>query len=281
MSIVTASTVNLSPELLEAILLNLSMQDILVNANRVNRTWNAAIKASPTLQQYLFFAPAVQPLANESKWLKNPLLSEKFLAWFNDIRATERYFIDVGPDADAQIVFYYSDHTGPYRKYNFWTIDGICNKTDVGVRSETYFRPEASWRHMLVMQPPINCLKILRAKSVRKRWAKERETIDAAQEGGLRMGYLYDNTIDYICEFYGFFGLQWNMFQIEEDKEAEEDGGMDDAMYRWQLIENNEEKDSVTLILHKMYRQKQRKNYKELLTQFGGKSVKEESRENK
>jgi hypothetical protein len=41
-----------APELLEAILLNLSMQDALVNAMRVSRMWNTTIIDSPAVQQH-------------------------------------------------------------------------------------------------------------------------------------------------------------------------------------------------------------------------------------
>lgn len=45
------------PELLEAILLNVSLQDLLVCAPLVSKSWQATIKASRRLQQSLFFEP--------------------------------------------------------------------------------------------------------------------------------------------------------------------------------------------------------------------------------
>lgn len=62
------------------------------------------------LQQHLFFTSTHRPLAHESHWTKNPLLAEKFPAFFGDIRATSRFFFDVD---------FYDDRPGPYKGYNF------------------------------------------------------------------------------------------------------------------------------------------------------------------
>lgn len=47
------------PELVEAVVLELPLQDILL-AQRVDRTWRATIKNSPKLQKALFFRPSVE-----------------------------------------------------------------------------------------------------------------------------------------------------------------------------------------------------------------------------
>jgi hypothetical protein len=263
-----------SPELLEVILMNLPMQDLLVNGLRINRTWNATISTSPTLQQHLFFAPTVQSLNDEPKWTKNPLLTEKFPTWFNDIRMTKRFFIDVNTLQDAIDIFHYTDNAGPYKSYSFTDI-GTLARADLGARSEVYCRPEASWRRMLVTQPPVKLLKIVTASNVRKRWGRKREMKEFGNKGGLRMGFVYDFVIEEIHSSYARFGLQWNMFDVEEDKEAVEDGGMDDYLYRGELIERNEERESVTLIVMNTVGRK-RKNGEQLAAQFKCKAVGEQ-----
>jgi hypothetical protein len=77
-----------TPELLEAIILNLSIQDALVNAMRVNHTWHSTIKSSPRLQQHLFLAPTSPSATQNCEWRKNPLLAEKFPAWFCQLEIT-------------------------------------------------------------------------------------------------------------------------------------------------------------------------------------------------
>jgi hypothetical protein len=108
-----------SPELLEAVLIPLPMQDILITALRLNRTWNATIINSHTLQRYPFFAPIIQPPADKPKWMQNPPLIKKSPAWFNDIRATTRYFVDPKTLTDPQDILHYERNLGPYKRFHF------------------------------------------------------------------------------------------------------------------------------------------------------------------
>ena len=248
MGIPAVEAVLSSPELLEAVLIHLPMRDVLITALRLNRTWNATITNSPTLQRYLFFAPIIQSPADEPKWTQNPLLIEKFPAWFNDIRATTRYFIDPKTLTDPQEIFHYGGKLGPYKRFHFTHIRAL-SKTELGARSEAFCHPAASWRRMLVMQPRVNLVKIVHASNVHKRWGRQRETKEFGGHGGLRMDYLYDFVIEEIYGSYRQFGLQWNMCSVEEDKETCEDIGMDDYLYRGPLVEKGEKRDSVTLIL--------------------------------
>jgi len=215
------------PELLEAILINLSLQDILINAQRVCRTWTAIIDSSSALQQHLFFTPTPRSSAAKSGWTKNPLLLKKFPAWFGDIRVTHRFYIP-----------------RPYKTHdNVYDVSHIKN-SDWASCPDAYSRPEASWRRMLVMQPAVQLLKIVHANLDGKRWKRVRETREFTPAEGLRMGFLYDFVVEDIDETHTKFGLQWNMFNYEVDTEARE-------FYEWPeaLIKRHEEKDSVILIL--------------------------------
>ena len=73
---------------------------------------------------------------------------------------------------------------------------------------EVYSRPEASWRKMLVVQPPVDVLRIYQRRS-----------------GGM--------------------GIQWNMWDIVES--SEEDEGYYRRASQHVVVEN-EPKDSVTLV---------------------------------
>lgn len=54
-------TVVSTPELLETILLHLDMTTLLVSAQRVSRQWMSVIRASPKIQQALFFRSISSP----------------------------------------------------------------------------------------------------------------------------------------------------------------------------------------------------------------------------
>jgi hypothetical protein len=74
----TSERVLSMPEILEAILLRLSLRDLLVHAQLVNRVWRDLISTSPTLQQTLFFLAQTCNLTQASKF--NPLLQTAFPA---------------------------------------------------------------------------------------------------------------------------------------------------------------------------------------------------------
>lgn len=119
------------PEMLEAILLNLDMHTLLMSA-RVCYTWNDLIKNSRKIQQALFYIP-VDPLAPGQRSVKNPLVVKKI--WFDFIRRRI---------------------AACTRPAGF-----ICMRQMPPVTEElerVYSRPEASWRRMLLQQPPNSTL---------------------------------------------------------------------------------------------------------------------------
>jgi hypothetical protein len=227
-----------TPELLECVILNLSIQDALINASRVSRAWYNIIQHSPRLQQHLFFAPKNVSPTGRCEWTKNPLLAEKFPAWFRDVRETGRWFLDQN---DIQN---YMEHPGPYKSFSF-TDEWTMKDSDWAARPDAYARPEASWRRMLVMQPSVKHFRILYAQMTRRGWRKDREVQDVAT--GLRMDLLYDMVIEKVAQFRIRFAFQWNMFDIKEDSEAREysDG---DASPTMALIEKEEDLGSLILI---------------------------------
>ncbi|KAH9908335.1 F-box domain-containing protein [Xylariomycetidae sp. FL2044] len=140
----TMDTVLGVTELLEAILLQLDMTSLLVSASRVNSTWHHLIQTSPAIQQALFFRPMISGRsadANDARpppsedLVMNPLLVRKF----------GKYFFDTGED-DCRI--YRCDTL-----YNLpWGHDR--DQATQKLNYESFTRKGASWRRMLVSQPP-------------------------------------------------------------------------------------------------------------------------------
>ncbi|KAF1995172.1 hypothetical protein P154DRAFT_526545 [Amniculicola lignicola CBS 123094] len=127
----TCSRVLNTPELLEAILLQLPERDILL-AQQVSRTFQAAITSSPALQQALFFREV--PFKDPKIWKVNPLLREHFLPWF----VISRNKWQLPDHSILERMDWARDHQ----------------------RRRAFLRPTASWRKMLVTQPPAKKLEV-------------------------------------------------------------------------------------------------------------------------
>ena len=171
-------------ELLEAILESLPPKDVLLNAQRVSKYWNAAITASPTLQQTLFFLP--KPSPNTSEWQVNPFLPAPFWPWF--VIWSRRAVL---PQYDRLEMFGWNNRKGRL----------------------AFLRPNASWRRMLVVQPAPERLGIARVDMDEQdrdtAYAGHLDFVEGAQhERGVRMGPLYDLTIQFLrFQQYGTFGV--------------------------------------------------------------------------
>ncbi|KAF2652080.1 hypothetical protein K491DRAFT_719266 [Lophiostoma macrostomum CBS 122681] len=161
-------------ELLELILIQLRPRDLLLNAQRVSKHWKDMITTSPTLQRILFFRPGSFPDASE--WRLNPFLSTPFWPWF--------------------VIYEHCDDL-PDRK----NIESLGWTTRKGLRA--FLRPNASWRRMLVVQPPPRRLGITLVNTVEQ----NRDTVymghldfggGELHERSVRMGALYDPTIQFL-----------------------------------------------------------------------------------
>ncbi|KAE8377058.1 hypothetical protein BDV26DRAFT_264370 [Aspergillus bertholletiae] len=105
-------------ELLESILLHLDIQTLLT-AQRTCRAWHATIQGSTAIQKALFFTPI--DASSASTKVQNPLLMKMFPSFF---------------EWDPSLLA---------------SVDMLQRPEKL----EAYIRPEASWRRMLVQQPPI------------------------------------------------------------------------------------------------------------------------------
>jgi hypothetical protein len=112
------------PEILEAILLRLDIRALLTDLQLICHCWTNVIRASPSIQRALFFMPR-----QKAEKTLNPLLAEAFPS----------FFPIHGPPLNGGL-------------FTFSTFDMIRTPNKKGA----YACKEASWRRMLVQQPPIS-----------------------------------------------------------------------------------------------------------------------------
>ncbi|KAE8134961.1 hypothetical protein BDV38DRAFT_285346 [Aspergillus pseudotamarii] len=128
----------LIPEILEQILLQTAPQTLLTSAQRTSQAWHNLITTSPKLQETLFFRPEQPPtLNNKTHRTLNPLLAPKiwphlFRKRLNSQTTTTTTTTNYG--------------------YSLPAVDPL--------EEELYLRPGASWRRMLVQQPPTSSISV-------------------------------------------------------------------------------------------------------------------------
>ncbi|KAF7346435.1 putative MFS transporter [Mycena sanguinolenta] len=162
-----------TPELLEQILVHLPIRDLLVAAPLVSKTWHA-VTLSPALQRALFFEP--DPLASASTRVKNPLLAETFPPFFED---------------------------DPHWSGNLEAIESM----PWSKAPDAFKRQEASWRRMLVTQPPAQTMVIEQEVSGMAGISERRAVL---KDLSLRMGVLYDTIVPFIEDDVVCFRIQWH-----------------------------------------------------------------------
>lgn len=127
------------PELLESILLYLPVVDVLVNAQRVNRFWNHTMKKSIKLQQAVF----LKPLCADVRLLN---MQSRSL----DDASTQKGRAE--PDADRTWIMQGNIAMNPLACHLKVMSGAIWAAAPLHPK---YMRSEASWRRMLITQPPI------------------------------------------------------------------------------------------------------------------------------
>jgi hypothetical protein len=181
------------PEILETILLQIPLRNLLVDAQRVNNTWHSTIQCSPALQRFLFFEPRPR---NESRPPEfNVLLTGAFPPFFNrnsDVEESPKWTQEILSRMD-------------------W--NGSPTKRDA------YSRKEASWRRMLVVQPPVLRIDIFKSWSSMTGMGKVKGRV--AVPKGLMMGLLYDLVEEEVHAGTTFqstdFDLQWRLSSITDE----------------------------------------------------------------
>jgi hypothetical protein len=185
----------LVPEIFEAILLQLPLQDLLVNAQRTCRDWYACIKTSARLQQALFFRaiPEIRPVGDLETPAYNPLLQKAFPPWY---RNEQRYY-------DRGTVFTDLEWSQP------------------DSRRDAFMRREATWRNMLPVQPPSHVFEVRHAQS--NRGGTMRRSGRVYFTDGVRMGTLYDYAYISVAQPISSFAVRWNVL-LDEHSHAHQPG---------------------------------------------------------
>ncbi|TKA73388.1 hypothetical protein B0A49_06801 [Cryomyces minteri] len=218
------------PELLEAILLHLPPQTLLL-AQRVCRTFRAVIRASIHIQRALFFAPQWHlPARRAHTWrtadrpgakpANNRLLLRALPGCYPTVSS-----VVVGgsgsPGSDSGI-----DCGDAYEAWS-WSVNVSFPSTAGAAAAQlphpSVAYPDATWRRMLMSQPPCTALHLVR------RWARARDPaiVDAegitmgrvaemAGEGAWSRGFV---SSDGDWHFEGSIG--YSCLEEEEDEEGD------------------------------------------------------------
>lgn len=159
-------------ELLEIILLHLDTRTLLISAGRVCQTWKVLIQTSPTIQQALFFRPVPNPntkkakLHGHAKSISNSLLSSPLKKDTNSEQGSmnEEESPCTQPIYNSLLAqafppFFPSVYEGNLvaneekktSRFSFKDLDMLSSPE----KKTAYMRREASWRKMLLRQPPV------------------------------------------------------------------------------------------------------------------------------
>ncbi|KAK7048468.1 putative MFS transporter [Favolaschia claudopus] len=177
-----------TPELLEQILAELPMLDLLVTAPLVCKPWHALSLSSPTLQRALFFQP--DSSVSVSQRIQNPLLVKLFPPFF-------------------------VCNTG---SHPISTLDAIM-AMPWSKAPDAFRRADASWRRMLVTQPPTHSL-VVRQKFSSIEHISRRQGV--VNDLSLSMGLLYDLTIPFLDDE--------SSFRVLWHGESPHDSAADDSL---------------------------------------------------
>jgi hypothetical protein len=179
-----SSRVFATPELLEAILIQLTPLNHLLHAQLISRTFHTVIANSPKLQQLLFFRTNTS--RNPKDWSINPLLRQHFLPW--SAPASGRF-----DSRDYDVL----------RRMDWTKSPATC---------DAFLRPEASWRNMLLMQPPPKSLKVVMWMHGQGGDSESIADVSFADKPaqGVTMGRVYDITESWLRDAddsYPAFGI--------------------------------------------------------------------------
>lgn len=179
--------------LLEIILSNFSPLALL-RFQSVSRTWQQTINTSPIVQERLFLRP-VRNREQEPEY--NPLLKHLFPPFF--IPTPEEGLQDSPGCATKSDLIALSWYQEPASR-------------------KAVLRSDASWRRMFPVQPPAKVGQIDDSYSCGC-FSEEFTAllVEEAQDGGIKMGMLYDVVISLFDEdaFSGGVSLKWCMFPCE------------------------------------------------------------------
>ncbi|KAJ7607086.1 hypothetical protein DFH06DRAFT_1250157 [Mycena polygramma] len=165
-----------TPELLEQILARLPMQDLLVTAPLVSKAWQATT-LTPRLQRILFFQPDPTSTFEPAQ---NPLLVAKFPPFF-------------------------APKPGNQSRWSSFSARSIT-KLPWAAAPAAFRRRDASWRRMLVRQPPVQSILVAEMCHAQMGDFDRRAELRDLE---LRMGTLYDLVLPLIDRVASSFRIRW------------------------------------------------------------------------
>ncbi|KAK8086770.1 hypothetical protein PG994_001744 [Apiospora phragmitis] len=148
-----------TPELLQSILLCVDEQTLLVSAQRVSRRWRDAIATSPRLQKTLFLQPDESAAAVRDA-RPNPFLSRAFPFFFDDLLTARRPGERGVVWAKSDVVTAQAPVLDQPRSTNP-IIYQLPQWPRLWTKRHAFGHPTASWRRMLVHQPPVAVADVL------------------------------------------------------------------------------------------------------------------------
>jgi hypothetical protein len=207
-----------STEILEQVFSNLDMVTLLVSVPRVNKTWKAVVEGSVSLQRKLYFAPdanAPRGRHPQANWTKDkrekkfPIINSLLVRYFRSCFFNFGCLYGYPRRSDSFHEMRWTPKRnrlklkkmGDRKKYR--SVGPKMSKGEALQASQDrdrFTRAGASWRRMLVTQPPIPDFTVLMFSPLRDELSPEKlefgliDTNDP--EGGLRMGQLYDFVQD-------------------------------------------------------------------------------------
>ncbi|KAI0475079.1 hypothetical protein GGR56DRAFT_496321 [Xylariaceae sp. FL0804] len=220
------------PELLEPILFQLDMTSLLLSATRVNKAWNHLISTSPALQEALFFRPVSvdtsAPLSPKGsldtvteRWLAtqpviNPLLVKKFGGYFFDTGDTRDW-------VDRCDTFHKLPWEENQREY-LGASSEVRQALKLRKRDcDRFTRRGASWRGMLLSQPPPMQLGALLQMATFDPFDKPAQRalkaliqpLDSMVSSGVKMGDLYD-LVQYHAGHHEQLSMHYRVIWVEQ-----------------------------------------------------------------
>jgi hypothetical protein len=173
-----------NPYLLEMIILQLDIRTLLMSAQLVCHTWGSTITSSSSIQQALFFRALPRGSSNAVEKTYNPLLAELFPSFFPQ---------DPSPSApknwgDEDIRETSSSIDGKVTlNFALSSLDMVRHPE----KMDAYLRKDASWRRMLVQQPPALSVSYLKFTDGQGGGSWKHYKIPCDIDG-MRMSMLYD-----------------------------------------------------------------------------------------
>ncbi|KAJ6114897.1 hypothetical protein N7486_000675 [Penicillium sp. IBT 16267x] len=230
-----------TPELLEIILLHLDTRTLLVSAQRVCQTWTVLIQTSPAIQQALFFQPFT-PEHTKGKWhaksiwnsvlpsplkkdtneyefsytrpIYNPLLVQAFRPFFPSIH---EYPLIQDNEEKATRTKHKEEEQEKENPFSFKPLDMLSSPQ----KKSAYERKEASWRKMLLRQPPVyggvTIFKMYHAMGgdSYECYRAPKTTPKTNHEETLKMGHLFTTLTQNPDLYFGRFGhtrVYWSAY---------------------------------------------------------------------